>query len=297
MSDAGENPPVPPLGDGPPPAGPPPAGPPPAGSYPPPGPHPQGGYPQGGFPPQGAYPPQGGVPQAPTGRADVGEALKWSWQVFSRRPGPMVVPGLAILMVTVIGAALIVAGVIWMVPSSVDVGDYGETTPTAGFSVGGLILIIVVSLLLVFAVIYLQGAVTSGVIRVADGQSVGVRDFLVPTRTAAFVATVILMAIIIGIGLVLLVIPGLIAIFALQYAPIYVLEQKMSPAKAIAASARLAFAKPLDTLLVLLVHYVYGYIGGVAFGLGAVVTLPMGEAFLVHCYRNLVGRPIPPGVA
>ncbi|GAA3967097.1 hypothetical protein GCM10022231_30230 [Gordonia caeni] len=208
----------------------------------------------------------------------------------------MVVPGLAILIVTVIGTALIIAGVFWMVPSSVD-GDYGQTAATDGFAVGGLILVIVVALLLVFAVIYLQGAVTSGVIRVADGRSVGVRDFLVPTRTAAFVGTVILMAIIIAVGFVLLVIPGLIAVFALQYAPVYVLERKMSPTQAVAASARLAFAKPLDSLLVLLVHYVYGYIGGVAFGLGAVVTLPMGEAFLVHCYRNLVGRPIPPGVA
>lgn len=212
----------------------------------------------------------------------------------------MIVPGLITLAAYVVFVIIMVAGFVWMVgPSNVTTYDteFGTaTTTTSDFGVGGLILIILAALALVFVVIYLQGAVTSGVLRVAAGDVVSVRSFLVPSRTLAFLATVVLMAIAIVVGLVLLIIPGLIAIFAFQFAPVFVLEQRMSPTAALTASAKLAFRKPLDSLLTLLIHYVYGYVGGLIAGLGAVVTVPMGEAFLVHAYRDLVDRPIPPGV-
>ncbi|WP_155820853.1 YciC family protein [Gordonia hirsuta] len=270
---------------------------PPAGNYPPP-PYPPPGP---GFAPPGGYPPPGSeYPVAPpSGRADFGQALTWSWQVFSRRPGPMVLPGLLMLASTLVGIILIVVALLWMFGDSFVYDEYGmEVASTTDFVVnaGGVVLLVLAGLLMAIATPYLQGAVLSGVLKVSDGTPVSARDFLVPVRFGAFLVTVVLTAIVVMIGFVLLVIPGLLAIFALQYAPVMVLDQKKSPIQAMTASARLAFAKPGDSVLVAILHYVFGYVGSLAFGLGAIVTLPMGEAFLVHCYRSLVSRPVPPGL-
>lgn len=282
---------------------PPPAYPPPGPGFPPPasgqGP---GCPPPGAYPPPGGYPPPGfGYPTAPpSGRADFGAALKWSWQVFSRRPGPMVLPGLLMLVSTLVGIILIVVALLWMFGDSFVYDEYGMEVHSAtdfAINAGGVVLLILAVLLIAVATPYLQGAVLSGVLKVSDGKAVSARDFLVPERFGVFLVTVVLTAIIVAVGFVLLVIPGLLAIFALQYAPVMVLDQKMSPIQAMAASTRLAVAKPGDSALVAILHYVYSYVGSLAFGLGAVLTLPMGEAFLVHCYRSLVSRPIPPEIS
>lgn len=230
------------------------------------------------------------------GRADIGEALKWSWTTFTRHPWPMIVPGLLMMAATVVAAIVVLVGVFAMLGDAATtgggIGDSGITDSDVSLNVGGLVVVIAGVLVGLFAILYLQGALTSGLLRLADGEAVTARSFLVPARTAAFIVTVVLVALIIGIGFVLLIIPGFIAMFALQYAPVFVLDQKMSPLQAISASVRLAFSKPGDSILVFLLHYLYGYIGGLVIIIGAIVTLPMGEAFLVHCYRALIGRPL-----
>ncbi len=233
----------------------------------------------GGFPPATA---------AMSGRADFGAALNWSWLVFRNRPGPMILPGVLMFAVTVAVTILIVLAVVGMLgASATDSGTGIALTATSA------VLAIVAILVVVIATLFLRGAVLSGVLKVADGRPVSARDFLVPVRFGAFLVTIILVGLAVLVGLILLVVPGLIAIFAFQYAPVMVLDQRLTPVQALTASAKLAFGTPGDSLIVLIGHYVYGYVGGLAMGLGAILTVPMGEAFVVHCYRSLTHRPLP----
>ncbi|WP_440712987.1 YciC family protein [Gordonia sp. FQ] len=255
--------------------------------------------PYAAVPPYGAYPPPM-PPVAPPkvpGKADLGGAFKWSWTTFSRYTWPMLVPGLLFVVTWAIALVVMIIGMLWMVPvktvRTYDEYGYATTTTTTEFHVGGLILLVVAFLVMMIVVTYLQGAVYSGVLRVADGEPAGVREFLTLRRPIAYFVTVILLGLVTLIGFVLLIVPGLIAAFALQFAPIMVIEQKMSPTAAMAASARLAFAKKSDSILVLLIQMAYSYAGSLAM-VGVLVTLPTGAAFDVHAYRDLVERPVPP---
>lgn len=235
-------------------------------------------------------------PATPPGKADLGGAFRWSWSTLTRHPWPMIAPGVLILVAVVLGTAVSIVAAIWMVsPSTVrSVDAYGDstTTTTTDFQAGGLVLLIVAVLAMIVLVTYLEGSLTAGMLRVADGHPVGVGDFLKLPRALVYLVTMLLITILVLLGTVLLIVPGLIATYAFQFAPILVLEQKLSPTAAMAASARLAFAKKADSILVLLIEYAYGYAGALVMA-GMVVALPMSVAFRVHAYRDLVERPIP----
>ena len=236
----------------------------------------------------GQYPGSAAFARQATGHVDVNESFTWSWKIFIRYWWQLLLPGILMGVAAVVGAALIVVGILLMLSGSTTRPD---GSPAYQFHVGGLILTLLGAFALLFVILLLQGGLLSGILRVGDGEPVSGVAFLKPTRTSAYVATAILMALATAIGLVLLIVPGLIAIFAFQYAPIMVLERKVSPFAAMGASARLSFAKFGDSLIIFLIHWLYGWVGGLIAVIGSIVTLPLGEAFLVHAYRDLVGRP------
>lgn len=265
----------------------------------------------GGNPGDGGYgyslpPASPDVPPPPPQRpaavsgADIGGGVKWSWDVFRRSPVPMILPGLLMIVAGIAAVVIGVVGVLWMVgdaewtTQSRQIGTETETwSQPDSINVGGLILIIAAVIVMVFIFVYLQAGVLAGAIRVADGEVVTSSSFIRPKRLGAVIVAMILMGVAIAIGLVLLIVPGLILIFALQYTLLFVMDRGLSPVAAMKASWRLAFSNVTESILVLLVRYVYSWIGGIFLGVGAIVTLPMSEAFLVHSYRALQQRPVP----
>ncbi len=248
-----------------------------------------------GFPPMPAAVPwpdgSAVVPRPVTGRPDFAEAFRFSWKSFGRYPWPMMVPGLLILVASVLGVVLAVVGFIWMFGSALS--STADSTAETSINVGGLVLAIVAILVLALVTTYFQGGLLSGLLTLTDGRPVTARDFVGPSRPGAFLVTAILIGLATVVGMILLIIPGFLAAVAFQYAPVMVLEQKMSPIAAMRASAKLAFAHFGDSVVVWILRAVYGYVGSFVFIVGSMVTMPMGEAFLIHCYRDLTDRPVP----
>src|SRR5215207_6220619 len=196
---------------------PPPPPPPPGGGYPPPGqggyPPPQapGGYPppqQGGYPPppqQGGYPPpphQGGYPPPPqqgyppadypagppgyggAQQFNVGEALSWAWNKFSKNAAPLIIAtlvyGLIVIVLQVIINLLQAAVSPGVSDYTSDANSFSYSWSTTSMGIGGILISIVgwfVSLIVGAAI---QSGFLSGVLDIANGQQVSVGSFFRP---------------------------------------------------------------------------------------------------------------------
>ncbi|GAA1479582.1 DUF2189 domain-containing protein [Gordonia sinesedis] len=255
---------------------------------------PAAGYP----PPPGGYGAAGGAASG-IGAAgvNVGEALSWAWAKFKEKPLPAILPGLLAVLSAVIFIAVFFASGITSTETTTNyIGDYAVSTTTqSSVSSGGLVAIIVVFILLIAASIYLSASMATGALRVADGEPITMSTFLVPKRLGAVIGTSILVAIITTIGFVLCVIPGLIAIFLLQFAIFIVIDKpQISVTQSLGASSRLARSSVSNSILTLVVSYALSYVGALLVYIGLIVTWPIGQLFYAHCYRRLSGGYIAP---
>lgn len=279
---------------------------------------PQPGQTPGGAPDHGQQPPAYGQPGAgygqPSGdpaagygqpagapqQVNVGEALTWAWAQFKANPGPMIVPGVIMFALGALAtglyftvAALATTTTTTTYPNGLG-GTYSFETTTSSFGVGGILAMIVIYLVLFVGIIYLSAAMITGALRVADGESVSVATFLKPERLGPVIGTGILVGLITAVGLVLCVIPGLIAIFLLQFAIFFVIDKRLSPTAAMSASSQLARSSVSNSLLTLIVAYVLSYVGALLCYVGLVVTWPLGQLFYAHCYRRMSGGFVAP---
>ncbi|MFT3715124.1 MAG: hypothetical protein QM774_04000 [Gordonia sp. (in: high G+C Gram-positive bacteria)] len=261
-------------------------------------------YPGAQIPP-GAYPyppaamAGGPYPRQATGTVDVGTSVSWSWKAFTRNPVGMMLPGILQFVAGLIGAGVIIAGVFLMLRGTTTTtagydsatGTYSNSSTDFQFHPDGLILILLGLVALIALTSYLQGGLQSGILAFADGRPVSTGTFLKPSRPGAYVGTVLLVTLVTIVGFVLIV-PGILAMFAFQYAPIMVLDKNLSPVQAMKASAKLAFGKFGDSIIVTIVHWAYNWVGGMVL-IGTILTMPLAEAFRIHAYRDLESHPIP----
>ncbi|WP_044505934.1 integral membrane protein [Gordonia sp. KTR9] len=244
----------------------------------------------------GAYPgapdPQG----APydTGKIDVGTAFSWAFGKFKNNVGAMILPGLTVFLLGAVVIALAVFGVaLFSTTETVDYGNglyYEETS----LSAGGTILMILIYALLFIGLLYIQASIISGAVRVANGEPVTAKSFLTPIRFGPVIGTAILVGLITGVGYVLCIIPGIIAMFFLMFSVVATIDKSLSPINAMKASFELTKSKVGDSILTLLVTYAINLVGVLVCYVGLIVAAPVAQLFLVHCWRRLNGAPIAP---
>ncbi|MGV9825832.1 hypothetical protein [Gordonia sp. NPDC003429] len=261
-----------------------------------------GSVPPGSVPPpppyQGAPAPGYGAAQLPPDTFSVGESFGWAWNQFKANPGPMILPGVLMLIVAVLAAVLGATATSWAGTSTTETysNPYGAdlTYTTTSFGVGATILLIIVEILVYLVAIYIQASIVSGAVRVANGEPVSAKSFLVPIRFGPVLATAILVGIITGIGYALCVIPGIIAIFFLQFAVLVTISESLSPGKAMGRSVDVTKNRVSDSILTLLVTWATMLVGAIVCGIGLIVAAPLAGLFQVHAFRRIVGEPVVP---
>ncbi len=102
-----------------------------------------------------------------------------------------------------------------------------------------------------------------------------------------YALTAIVSLIIVGIGLILLIVPGIIAQVMLSLAAFLVLEKSMKPIDALKESRRMTKGKRWDLFLFLLVLVLINIIGMIPAGLGLLVTLPVSLLAFTHVYKAI----------
>lgn len=306
-------PPGPPPGYGPPPGQPQPGyGPPPGYGAPPPpppgyGPPPQQGYgPPPGYPPPPGYgPPPGypGVPGYPPGPGslfNIGDAFNWAWNKFSKNIGPLVLAALVyfVLFAVVQSLVFVVLG-----GASANANADGDITSfTAGLDAGGLFVLQIVTF--IFG-IFVQAAIWSGLLDIADGRPVTIASFFKPRNFGTVILAGALLAVISAVLNAVSLVPGFlfalvsfVAIVVFTFFTLFTIafatDRALAPIDAVKASVSTIRAHIGETLLSFVVQALLVLVGLAFCGIGIIVAGPVALLVQAYTYRRLSGGPVAP---
>ncbi len=96
----------------------------------------------------------------------------------------------------------------------------------------------------------------------------------------------------IGVGLVLCLLPGLMAYLLLQFGFYFVLDRGTGVFAAIRASSSVVMANIGPAFSVATVNILALLLGGLLYGIPTLVTLPFACLFTAHMYRQFAGEPV-----
>lgn len=147
---------------------------------------------------------------------------------------------------------------------------------------------------LAFSLVFLVATigVYRGALRASSGGMPSMADLLQAERIGSFVLVQLLGAVVVVIGLLLCVVPGLVAYVALQLAPLHVLDRGLRPVDALKASAMAIRRSPGAGALTALVTFLVLALGSALGGLATLVALPFAALFLAAMYRQFTREPV-----
>lgn len=137
-----------------------------------------------------------------------------------------------------------------------------------------------------------------GVYRAALRRTQGVTPSFAQLTTGENLGPYVVVAIVLGIavsiGLLLCLLPGLIAIFLFMFAPFLALDEGMGVGEAFRTSYRMVMENIGTVLVAALINIVATLLGGILWGLFGLVMLPFSALFTAYVYRSLRGQPVAP---
>lgn len=125
---------------------------------------------------------------------------------------------------------------------------------------------------------------------VVDGRSFGLKQTLLtikPRSVVNYLIASMFFALLVSLGFVLLIVPGITALIALQFYGPLIVEENLGPVSALKKSYRITrgnFAHLLGFLIGLLIINILGLF---AFGVGLVITIPVTYLAGVIVYKKL----------
>ncbi len=260
---------------------PPPPPPPPGGAYPPPPPPPGAGYPPPPPPPGASYPPQPGygppvtpAPQRPPFSAT--DAIGYGWKGFTANLGPLVLIGLVLILASGLSN--------WL---------------SQGFD--SWLLTLIGSILSLFISLVIGLGLIRAALAILDGGRPSVEQLVSTKDIGPYIIASLLVALIVTVGLILCVIPGLIAGFLLQFYGYAILDRKTdsvttapesSPTGAIRASFEVVAANIGPLIVLALLCFVVNVAGALLCGVGLLVSVPVTAIAVAYAWRYFSGGRI-----
>ncbi|GEP38658.1 hypothetical protein NPS01_23210 [Nocardioides psychrotolerans] len=270
------------------------------GTPPPPPPPPAGGYGAAPPPPPGGYgaPPPGGYGAPPQGASgwDVGSAISYGWAKFQANVGQIIIAGLVVF------GGIVIFQIIGAVIRNVLVQDPECYTDSNGFfqcDVGsGFVISLVataISSLLFFVVYQIIGAgIIRGALSITEGRPFTMSEVFKTDRIGPVIITSVISSVIIFVGFLLCILPGIVAAFFLQYALYFLLDKDMEPMDAIKASVTFVKDNLGSALVWSIVSYVIILVGAILCGVGLIVAIPVSLIGTAYTYKHLTGQPVAP---
>ena len=212
-------------------------------------------------PPPPWNPPPGGGP-APS----AGTALSYGWQKFQQNVGPLLVAILIPILVQLVLSAIARA-----VNSSWPVGIVFEIISIA-----------------------LSAAAGIGIYRVAlqitAGEPADVGKAFTYDRWGEWIVFSVIFGLMVGVGLVLCIVPGLLVLAFFGLAPYFFLDKGMTLGEALTASRMAVRMKGLA--FPVLLSIIVGILGLIVCIVGVFVTEPIAYVAVAFLYRYAAGQPV-----
>lgn len=141
--------------------------------------------------------------------------------------------------------------------------------------------------------IVLNMGLTLIVLRVHDSVETGYMDIFEPLHMFwKYLSATILTFIIVFFGLLLFIVPGIVAMIALAFTSYLIIDRNLGPIEAITESMRITHGHRWNILLFGLSLLVFNILGALLFGVGLLVTIPVSALATVYVYRWLLNPPI-----
>jgi uncharacterized membrane protein len=208
-----------------------------------------------------------------------GSAIRFGWETFKKRPWFFV------------GATVVIVfayGVVGAISNGIDsaLGSSAEDVSVIG------------SLVNLALSTFVGMGVTAFFLAAHDNpETVDLSALWHPRPFWKFLAASILVGLAIGIGFVLLIVPGILAMVFFMFSTVIVIDRDLGPIEAMKESMRIGrgYRWSLLGLVVLLALIVF--VGMLALFVGLLVTMPVATLAFIHAYRVLSGSdgrgPIP----
>jgi uncharacterized membrane protein len=211
-------------------------------------------------------PPPYGAPQPGPVGPDVGAAISYGWAKFQQNVGPLLivvlVPIAAQIVLALIGQALVDSRPVWLL---------FQILAIAVNAVAGL-----------------------GIYRVAlmitAGEPADVAKAFRYDRMGAWIVFSFVFGVLVAVGLVLCVVPGLLFLAYFGLAPFFFLDKGLSLGDALRASREAVLGNALAFQI--LIYIVVGVLGVVACIVGLFVTVPVAYIAVACLYRYATGQPV-----
>jgi len=209
----------------------------------------------------------------------VGSAIRFGWETFKKRPWFFVGTTVVIFFAY---------GVIGAITGGIDkaVG----ATPEDPSAIGGIINFVLST--------FINMGVMAFYLAAHDNpETVDLAVLWHPRPFWKFLGASILVGLAIGIGFVLLIIPGIIATIFFMFTTLIVIDKELGPIEAMKESMRIGrgYRWPLLGLIALLA--LIALAGVIALFVGLLVAMPVVTLAFVHAYRTLSGEGGPSSLA
>lgn len=166
----------------------------------------------------------------------------------------------------------------------------GETTEVHQPGVGAIAASAVMSILSAVLQFVIAAALIRAALDVVDTGSASIGTMFTRIPWLHMVLAAILVALVTMVGVILCIIPGIIAAFLLSFTNVAVVDGN-SATDAMGASFRFTKANVGPVLLLFLVFLGLGILSVCTLGLGFLVLIPVGYIAVAYTWRMLQGRP------
>ncbi|MDO8575999.1 MAG: hypothetical protein Q7R90_01650 [bacterium] len=203
-----------------------------------------------------------------------GAMIRFGWETFKKRPWFF------------IGVFLVV--------SILSSGGQFQTGKNIDYTPATIILLVVVSV--AFAAIQIlakMGSIQFVLKAHNNSESTTFGDLWAPHPFWKFVGGSILVGVIVIIGFILLIVPGIIWGLRYMFVPYLVVERKLKPFEALKESARITYGHKWQLLGLLCLIVLINILGALFLLVGLLVSIPVSSLAMVHAYRTLAGQASP----
>lgn len=196
---------------------------------------------------------------------DLGTSIKYGWEKTKEN------------LIFLVGVILLMF-VVNMVSSQIQ-GSIG----TEGFvGMAGLI-----SILFSLVMMFIQMNFVRAGLSIVAGKKPSFNDLLITQPFVKYVIGNILTSIIVGIGLILLIIPGIYLALRLGFTHLLIVDKNMDPIEALKKSWEITSGHVLQLFLLAVVLVLLNIAGAVLFLVGLLITIPMSFIAMIYVYKQL----------
>lgn len=207
------------------------------------------------------------------------QALSFGWETFKKRPWFF------------IGATLLVFVVSFLAGAATGMLDLALTRDPENPSGAGSIIDWLISTLINMGIIAFYLRANDNVAQVT------LHELWHPHPYWKFFAATLLVGIVVVLGLLLLIVPGIIFLMMFLFTTFLVIDRNLGPIEAMKESRRITHGHRWQLLWFSLVLLLVNLLGVIALGVGLLVTIPVTMLAFTHVYRLLAARagvaPVP----